>query len=500
MLDYIIRGILMKKFISFGLVATILLAVSCVMGVGCADKNTARSSYEISCEFAENTLTGSEKVIFYNSTENTFSVLKFNLFGNAFRKDAKYSPINRSHYSQSYPQGVSYGGMDVVNVTGKGEKVPTELEYSICGVDQNILEVKLDKEVFPNETYEVNIEFILNLASVVARTGANANTVNLANFYPILCGIQDGGFYECTYYSFGDPFFSDCADYIVTLTAEEKYTVATSGKVVESVNANGKTTSAYKLDNARSFAMVLSSKFDVLTDSSTGTEINYYFYADKTPEQSLKTAILSVKCFNDTFGEYPYPTFSVVETEFVQGGMEFPALVMISSGLEEKAYMEVIVHETAHQWWQTVVGNNEVECGFLDEGLAEYSVVVFYERNAEYGFTRQDLINSAEKTYKTFCSVYDKIFGDVDTTMIRSLKDFSSEYEYVNIAYVKPCVMYDCLRQTLGEEKFFKGLKEYYKAYKFKNADPYSIVGTYEKLGADVDGFFESFYNGKAVL
>ena len=53
--------------------------------------------------------------------------------------------------------------------------------------------------------------------------------------------------------------------------------------------------------------------------------------------------------------------------------------------------------------------------------------------------------------------------------MLRSLKEFTSEYEYVNIAYVKPCIMYDNLRNAIGEEEFFNALSSYYEKYKFKN-------------------------------
>jgi aminopeptidase N len=185
---------------------------------------------------------------------------------------------------------------------------------------------------------------------------------------------------------------------------------------------------------------------------------------------------------------------------FVQGGMEFPAMVMISDGLEQKAYGEVIVHETAHQWWQTGVGNNEIEHGFLDEGLAEYSVVLFYENNPEYEYSRESLIKSSEQTYKIFCTVYEKLFGTTNTTMLRSLKDFNSEYEYVNIAYVKPCIMYDYLRSTIGDKKFFQALSSYYKNYCYKNATPEDLVGSFEKTGASSNGFFDSFFNGKAII
>ena len=204
--------------------------------------------------------------------------------------------------------------------------------------------------------------------------------------------------------------------------------------------------------------------------------------------------------FSSIFGEYPYKKYSVVQTEFVQGGMEFPALVMISDNLEEGAYNEVIVHETAHQWWQTAVGNNEIEYGFLDEGLTEYSVILFYENYSEYGLTREQLMEQTEKTYKIFCTVSDKLFGQANTTMLRGLKDFKSEYEYVNISYIKPCIMFEGIRTSIGDEKFFSALKNYYKTYKFKNATPDDMVGEFEKQVKDSSGYFNSYFEGKVIL
>jgi aminopeptidase N len=173
---------------------------------------------------------------------------------------------------------------------------------------------------------------------------------------------------------------------------------------------------------------------------------------------------------------------------------------MISDGLEKESYGEVIVHETAHQWWQTTVGNNEIEYGFLDEGLAEYSVVLFYENYPEYNLKRETLIKSAEQTYRTYCSVYDKLFGETNTKMLRSLKDFTSEYEYVNLAYVKSAIMYDTLRTTVGDQTFFNSLKKYYSDFSFKNATPYDLCSAFENCGVDVNGYFQSFFDGEVII
>lgn len=463
--------------------------------VGCGGKST-RTYYEIACELSDYTLSGTETVDFYNSSDNVVTELKFNLFGNAFRNGAKYSPIAAQYTSRAYPNGLSYGDTSVSSVKSEGKN----LEFSVGGEDENILYVKLAEELFPEERVKVELDFELNLANVVARTGYNAHTVNLANFYPILCALDENGFYECVYYSNGDPFYSDCADYKVTLTADNDYVIAASGKIQSVSSVGEKSVRTYAIENARSFAFVLCREFEAVTDVSTGAEISYYYYADENPLQSLEYAVKSFSTFCDKFGDYPYPVYSVVQTEFIQGGMEFPGLVMISDNLEPAAYGEVIVHETAHQWWQSVVGNNEIEYGFLDEGLAEYSTVLFYESYPEYGYTREKMIKSSENTYKVFCSVYDKIFGNANTVMLRSLKDFSSEYEYVNMAYVKPCIMYDYLRETIGEDKFFKGLKNYYERYKFKNAVPDDLAGVFEKTGADTNGFFKSFFEGKVII
>ena len=477
------------------LVAFVFSLFAALPFYGC-DGGGKRTTYEIDCEFDGATVSGTERVSFYNSTDNSFKELKFNLFPNAFRKGAKYSPVSAQYYHQAYKWGESFGGTEISAVRIDGENA----EFSVCGEDMNVLSVSLGAEVFPDERATVEIDFKTDLAKVVARTGVNADTVNLANFYPVLCGIENGGFYECVYYANGDPFFSDPSDYTVTFTRDKSLIAAASGELISETEKDGKITSRYAIKNARSFAMTLSDKFLIASEKSGDTDVFYYYYDDAEPEQTLRAAVSALKFFAGKWGEYPYKTYSVVQTPFIQGGMEFSALVFISDGLESAAKKEVAVHETAHQWWQTVVGNNEIKHPFIDEGLAEYSVVLFYETHLEYGYTRENLIAAAEQTYKIYCSVYDRIVGETDTTMTRAIPEYTSEYEYVNISYVKACIMFDYLRQTVGDGKFFSGLKRFYDENAFKTATPESLVGAFERAGADSNGFFESFFNGTAII
>ena len=483
----------MKKI---SIVIAVLCAFCALFAVGCGKGGGARSRYEMTLVYEDGVLEGTMDFTYLNNTETAIKELKFNLFPNAYRQGAKYPAVAVSASAGAYYAGKSYGGIEIESV-----KIgDTEAEFSIGGEDENILVVPLLKEVFPDEKYDLTVEFCVNIAKINHRLGiTQGGTVNLGNFYPVLCGY-DNGFYECVYYSSGDPFFSECADYEVTLTADEKYTVAASGERVKSETQNGKTTQTYRLKNARDFAFVLNENFETMSAKAGDVTVNYYYVKDSSPVQSMDFAVKAVGTFSSMFGEYPYSSLSVVETGFSEGGMEYPALVYISDRLDAASYREVIVHETAHQWWYASVGNNEVESPFLDEGLAEYSTVLFYEANEGLGMTRPQMIAAAEMTYRTYYNVCDQLFGKVDTTMLRSLKDYSSEYEYVNITYIKSCLMFEHLRQGVGDEMFFKCLKKYYADNAYAVAKPEDLVGAFEKCGAATNGFFESFFDGSAII
>ncbi len=479
------------------LILCFILISSCFIFSSCEKENGKINKYEIECVLEdEHTLKGVEKVTFYNYSENAFSVLKFNLYGNAFRKDALYKPYDEQFYLSAYPNGESYGYMNVEKVCFFNR----ELNFNVLGEDQNVLCVNLEEEIYPEESVTVTVYYTLKLAEVIGRTGVFNGIINLANFYPILCAIEREEFYECKYYSIGDPFFSDVSDVKVTITYDEEYVLASSGTLKSFSNDSKKSTSVYEMKNCRSFAMVLNKDFEMMSKEINGVRVNYYYYKDDTPQKSLDVGVSAVELFSELFGTYIYSELNIVETNFVQGGMEFSGLVFISSDLDKDSYFEVIVHETAHMWWQTAVGNNEIEYGFLDEGLAEYSVILYYEKYSDDKNARKDMVKLAEDSYKSFCSVYDMLYNKVDTSMIRSLNDFNSDYEYVNIAYMKGCLLFENLREFIGDQKFFSGLRRYYETYKFKNATPYDLEGVFEKLGADTNGFFESFYNGKVIL
>ncbi len=487
-------GIFMKKLLSFALVFA-CLAVGLPFFVSCKKEQKVSSRYEITAEFVpENaTVTGTVKVTFENLTDNELGVLKFQLYPNAYRKDALFAPVAKEVKNSAYYAGESYGEMVISSVNGaKG--------WEVMGEDENILYAYLPQALFPEDKVVLDIGFMVKLAKVNHRTGIAEKSVNLGNFFPILCAYQDGGFVETAYYSDGDPFLSDCADFKVALKLPKEYTAVGTGEVVSERTLESKKEYLFNAEKVRDFALVLSNKYRVAKAEVNGKSVSYYYYEDKNAEKTLGVACEAFAYFESKFGEYPYPNYTVAQTGFCYGGMEYPRFVMVSADLTGTELYRAVVHETAHQWWYAVVGSDQIQNAWQDEGLAEYSALCFFEEYAEYGVKREDEVAGALKEYRSYYDVYGSVLGRTDTKMTRHLKEFLSEYEYRCLSYDKAVVMFDTLRKSVGDKKFFAGLRRYFADNRYKIATPYDMVGSFEKVGLDVAGFFDGFLEGKGVL
>ena len=181
--------------------------------------------------------------------------------------------------------------------------------------------------------------------------------------------------------------------------------------------------------------------------------------------------------------------------------MEYPNLVLISDEVSNEDLAYVIVHEIAHQWWYGVVGNDENNHAWMDEGLAEYSTILFFENDSSYGQDCESMIDNSLQSYKTFVRVYTNVTGSVDTSMDRALSAFNTEPEYVQCTYTKGMLLFDAIRETVGDRKFFKALEDYYQDFSFKNATPADMIASFIKsTGYDLEGFILSWLEGDVVV
>ena len=479
----------MRKTLSLTLA---LAAVFAFVPTLSACKNKApKSAYHITAEYfpEERVLDAEMTVHVVSNSENAREELRFQLWPNAYREGAIYQPISEYFYNASYYNGKSYGGIEITEVAGGAS-------YTVCGEDQNILAVALSEPLYPDEAIELTMKFRVTLPEVNHRLGAGERNVCLANFYPVLCTEQNGEIAEYVYAPDGDPFVSECADYTLELTVPEKYVAAYSGTGT-STSEGGKTTYHISAENVRDIAVVVGDELKCITGAVGETEIAYYYLEDENPEETLAIAKKSIACFSERFGQYEYPRYTMVETDFPFGGMEYPALTMLGILPEsEKAW--VVAHETAHQWWYSMVGSNQFENAWQDEGLAEYSAFLFFEDHPEYG-DASEAVRGAESAYRAYFSVTSQL-GGANTEMNRPLTSYSGAYEYRSIAYDKGMILFDKVLMVAGDKRFGQALKNYCAKYSGKLASPEDLIACFENAGARVEGLFSSFTEGLAVI
>ena len=458
-----------------------------------------KTNYEIKIDLdVENKLAQvKQKIDYVNETDSILKTLKLNLYPQFFEQGATHNVIASTKQADCYYNGMSYAEFEIDRVEVEGKDIA--VKYS--GEYDEILLVDACKSLMPNERVNLSFEYNFKLPNCNHRFGYGENTINLANFYPIMCVFENGQFAENGYSPNGDPFYSDVSNYSVSITLPNEYIVASTGeKQSETATEKGKIVS-YKANMVRDFAMVISNKFNIASSKVGNTNIFYYYFNDLKAEDNLKCGVDSIKTFSNLFGTYPYNTYVIVQTDFVHGGMEYPNLVMVSSSITNlDDYKNVIVHETAHQWWYGLVGNDEMRYPWLDEALTEFSTVLFYDHNQGYNYEHAKMVNTAKDNYTLFLSVYQDVLGKIDTSM-RGCDKYSTEPEYVYCIYIKGVLMFDSLYNLVGSKNFINSLKDYFETYKFKNAIPENLISCFESnCNSNFDGFFSSWLNGKVVI
>ena len=459
--------------------------------------STYKMLIDVDCE--NKMLKVNQELEYVNNSGQSLENVLFHLYPNAFKnEDSVQAPVSEYNFDRAYPNGFSSGYIEISSIKIKS----ININYEIFGDEQSIVNVPLLETLNPNEKVNIEMNYMVKVPNVIHRFGYGENTINVGNFYPIACVYENGEFKQDGYHFNGDPFYSEMANYEVELRYADSYTICCSGEEEETTNANGLKTTKTEAKAVRDFAFVLSNKFNTQTAECNGTLINYSFYNEENPQEIIELIKKAIITFENIIGDYPYSTLTVVQSNFLHGGMEYPNLVLISDSIVNREdYYNVVVHEIAHQWFYNIIGNDEYNEAWLDEGLTEYITALFFEINPEYDIEYSKIIGNMLKSYQLFVEIYTDIFGDIDTSMTRNLSEYLSETEYTYCVYVKGVLMLDHLRELIGDSAFYLGIKNYYSANAFKIATQKDFISAFQKASnKNIEGIIQSWLNGTAIL
>jgi len=476
--------------------AVALVAAAVPLLTGCFGQEAkvdTLSHYRMCIVFCDNdkAIEVTMQLDYRNNYDIELNHLVLQLHANAFREDAQHRPVAAHERANAFPNGDSFGGITINSLKVGGNAV----DINIAGLDQNELHVPFARPLLPNRRNTIDIEFRVDIPNVRHRLGWYNNLVNLGNFFPIAAVFQNGEFATSVYHYIGDPFFSAVANFDVSITKPASLTAAMSGATERQEVEGGLVKTSASIEKARDFAIVLG-EFTVVNAQVGETDVRYYFHNDAEYEQNLQAAVDAMVTFSELFGAYPYATFSTVQTAFLHGGMEFPALTMISDSLSGSIFREVIIHEAAHQWWYAVVGNCQVTEAWIDESLAEISTSLFFQLNPQYGITYEARMGEALSMLSMFAQMYRNQPG-FTTAMNRPLNEFSNSLEYTVVVYLKGAVMLDTVRIQIGDEAFFTALRNLYTENKFGIINQEIFITTFEQAAnRTLSPFFNAWIDG----
>ena len=433
-----------------------------------------------------------QRVHYTNREETEITNIYFHLYPNSFKYEDK-AVFPPEEMDRAYPRGFSPGFIELENIELDGSPA----SYSVEGYSDDILMLSLDQALKPGDRADIWLEYSVKLPNSPGRFGCWDNTYNLGNWYPILCVYDERGWNLEPYYPLGDPFYSDISNYKVSIVAPEDFVIASTGDSINIKESDHQNMWEFEAQKVRDFAWVASDKFKTSSMTIGDTTVYSYYYTQEAGDKALDYGASALRIFNKLFGLYPYKTLSIVQTDFFIGGMEYPQLVMIDGSLydgENDDWLEVVtVHEVAHQWWYGLVGNDQIYDSWLDEGLTEYSTILYYGQRygqeVEY-HKYQKLINKGK--YQLF-KIY-RASEDMDETIHRPLYEFEDWIEYDSLVYGKGAIMFYEMKQEMGNEDFMEVLKTYFGANKFQNAKAQDLFRACQDVtGQNWESFFEQW-------
>jgi hypothetical protein len=346
-------------------------------------------------------------------------------------------------------------------------------QASTYALNGHWMEIALPAPLTPGGTTTVFVHYALALPQAEMFVDPNdtrprifgwmARQTNLVNWYPFVVPYQPGqGWILHEPYSYGEHLVYDAADFEVSLRFADPLNapvVASSG----AAEAGGDAT-VYRMQRGRAFVFSFSPEYGVYSQQvGEVTVYSYYFppYEDRG-QAVLRETARALELYSQRFGPYPHATLTAVAADFADG-MEYSGLYFLSRNFymtyegTPQGYLTIIaVHETAHQWWFDLVGNDQALEPWLDESLCTYTEHIFYE-------TYYPELVGWWWAYRVdpFSP-----FGWLDSPVAST-----TGYEpYRRAIYLNGAYFFEELRGRIGDEAFFAFLADYTARFRFRRA------------------------------
>ena len=506
------------------------------------------SDIRVALDDVNHVLNGDIAITYHNESPDALDVVWMHLWPNAYRNGQ--TAMAKQHFRDGdmlmfYALSRELGGIDSLAFTSNGRA----LEWSYHPDHIDIARVELPQPLAPGDSLELRTPFRVDLPSgSISRLGHVGESYQITQWFPKPAVYDAEGWHPMPYLSQGE-FYSEYGSYDVRLTLPANYTVGATGDLVPGSEDNDAErvrldslvaasvewvasegwlednndfpdseeqlkTLHYRQSRVHDFAWFADKRYKVLRGEvelpGQGTKVTTWSMF--TPEEGALWQKAPEYLHDATFyyslwnGDYPYNQVTAVDgTISAGGGMEYPNVTVIGASGSDSGLETVIVHEVGHNWFYGILGSNERENAWMDEGINSFNetryMVTKYGEDNSISFLLGDSNNLAQRLeledfkYRwidELSYLFPARFG-VDQP-IQCHSNSLTQLNYGAIVYKKTAAAFAMLQAHLGAARFDAAMQLYFDTWKFRHPSPKDLQACMEaSSGEDLAWFFEDW-------
>lgn len=494
--------------------------------------------YDLSARLtpADATVTAHGRLKWTNTSSAAVADLWWHLYLNAFSNDrSTFIRESGGKLRDAEMKRGEWGWIDVTSLSVSGYDLLRRRTFEHPDDDntddRTVMRTPLPQVVLPGQTIDIDMAFTSKLPPVFARAGHAGDFFMVAQWYPKLGVLQATStstqpVWNCHQYHAHSEYFADYGRYRVAITTPADMEVGATGRrVSRREEADGSVTVVHEQDRVHDFAWVADRRFTRLERTFDPTnevsaaeraevaallgvppaeivlprvQVTLLIQPEHTDyaDRYLAATFAALKWFSLWYGPYPYDVLTVVDgPQTARGamGMEYPTLftggVRWPSPPQTLSPELVTVHEFGHQFWYGLVGSNEFEESWLDEGFNTYSTGKVLDRVYGARVIAQPILrvpltpwfDGARMTQVEWARVATLVRPNVDA-VVRRAWQYRDTLSYGVNSYPRAALMLHQLERDLSEATVARAMRLYAQRFRYRHPTTEDFVATVEEV------------------